>query len=85
MNLWLKKLKKEDYDKLLNEPNYYSFNDWIPKDIEFLEKKIIKVFNDSIGNNFHLKSLKLKFSDDIVENNHELLVIENPCTSISIH
>jgi hypothetical protein len=59
-------------------PNYYSFNDWIPKDIEFLEKKIIKVFNDSIGNNFHLKSLKLKFSDDIVENNHELLVIENP-------
>ena len=34
-----------NYDSLLtlNEPIFYSFNDWIPNDIEFMDKKIFKL------------------------------------------
>ena len=64
-------------------PLYYSFNDWIPKDVELVEKRMIKYFTDSNENNISIKSLKLNFSDEILDNNHELLVLEIPSSDLS--
>lgn len=74
-----------NYDSLiaLPVPLYYSFNDWIPKDVELVEKRTIKYFTDSNENNISIKSLKLNFSDEILDNNHELLVLEIPSPDLS--
>ena len=64
-------------------PLYYSFNDWIPKDVELVGKRMIKYFTDSNENNISIKSLKLNFSDEILDNNHELLVLETPSFNFS--
>ena len=67
----------------LTEPLYYSFNDWIPKDVELVEKRTIKFFNDSNQNKVIIKSLRLNFRDEILDNNYELLVLDIPRIDLS--
>ena len=74
-----------NHDSLMSlpVPLYYSFNDWIPKDVELVEKRTFNFYTDSNENNFLIKSLKLNFNDEILDNNHELLVLEIPSFDLS--
>ena len=49
----------------------------------FVEKRMINFFTDSNKNNISIKSLKLNFSDEILENNHEILILEIPSFNFS--
>ena len=43
-----------------------------------MEKRTFNFYTESNENNFLIKSLKLNFNDEILDNNHELLVLEIP-------
>ena len=68
-----------DFDSLasLSSPEYYAFKDWIPDDVDFIDKRIIKIKTDSLGESKTFKSLELKFNDLVQEKEHEILVLEN--------
>ena len=74
-----------NHDSLMSlpVPLYYSLNNWIPKDVELVEKRMINFLTDSNENNISIKSLKLNFSDEILENNHEILILEIPSFNFS--
>lgn len=74
-----------DSSMVLHEPVFYSFNDWIPKNIEFLEKNIFEFPIDSSKKKVDIKTLKLKFNDEILENKHELLVLEFPMDDLDFN
>ena len=74
-----------NYDSLLtlNEPIFYSFNDWIPNDIEFLEKKLLEIKKDSNSQTPFIKCLNLKFKDEILERENDLIVLESPLNNLA--
>ena len=74
-----------DSSMVLHEPVFYSFNDWIPENIEFLEKNIFELPIDSSKKKVDIKTLKLKFNDDILENKHELIVLECPMNDLDFN
>lgn len=74
-----------NYDSLLtlNEPIFYSFNDWIPNDIEFIEKKVLEIKKDSNSQTPFIKCLNLKFKDEILERENDLIVLESPLNNLA--
>ena len=68
-----------DFDSLvsLSSPEYYAFKDWIPDDVDYIDKRILKIKTDSLGKFKTFKSLELKFKDLVQEKEHEILVLEN--------
>ena len=68
-----------DFDSLasLSSPEYYSFKDWIPDDVDFIDKRILKIKTNSLSESKTFKSLELKFNDLVQEKEHEILVLEN--------
>jgi hypothetical protein len=74
-----------DSSMVLHEPVFYSFNDWLPENIELLEKNIFELPIDSSNVKVDIKTLKLKFNDDILENKHELMVLECPIDDLDFN
>ena len=73
-----------DFDSLvsLSSPEYYAFKDWIPDDVDYIDKRILKIKTDSLGKFKTFKSLELKFKDLVQEKEHEILVLENNSKNI---
>ena len=70
---------QHDFDSLvsLSSQEYYAFKDWIPDDVDYIDKRILKIKTDSLGEFKTFKSLELKFLDLVQEKEHEILVLEN--------
>ena len=52
---------------------YYSFNEWITKDVEIVVKRTFNFYYEPHENNFLIKSLKWNFNYEILDKNHGLL------------
>ena len=73
-----------NYDSLLSlhEPIFYSFKDWIPNDIEYIEKKIFKIKKNTNSPSSIIKCLNLKFKDEILEKENNLIVLESSMNNL---
>lgn len=66
----------------LSRPNYFSFRELIPDEVEYLNKRMVNIQLDTNKlNPCSLQSINFKFRDDIQNENHEITVVENPTDS----
>ncbi|MFL2585260.1 MAG: hypothetical protein ACJ0QO_01190 [Parvicellaceae bacterium] len=66
----------------LSSPNYFSFSELIPNELEYLNKRMVNIqFDNNKLDTCSLQSIKFKFRDDIQNENHEIIVVENPTDS----
>lgn len=66
----------------ISPPNYFSFTEIIPDQVESLYKRTLEINLDSNENNtLELQTIRLKFFDEIQNQDHEVLIIENPLDS----
>ena len=65
-------------------PQYFPFTEMIPEDVSLIEKKFIQLLSDeSDSMELSIKSMRLKFYDNISFKSHEMLFLENPLDSES--
>ena len=66
----------------LSSPNYFPFRELIPDELEYLNKRMINIQLDSNKLNLcPLQTVSFKFKDDIQNEKHEIIVVENPIDS----
>ena len=66
----------------LPPPSYFLFNELVPDNIEFLEKRTLDILIDSNSNlSTSVQAIRFKFFDNIQSQQHDVLVLENPTDS----
>ena len=75
-------ISDEENEIKLPAPNYFSFSELLPDNIEFLSKKMVSFQIDTMAQeNISLQTLSFKFMDNIQNKKNEILIIENPVDS----
>lgn len=72
----------ENLEMNLSIPQYFPFSEMIPNDLILLKKEVISLSpKKSDTTNLLIKSMRVKFQDNIAIKSHEMLFLENPLDS----